>query len=43
VERLIVGSARLSELGLKAASEVYEPLGARAEKALDAWTKPLAA
>jgi len=43
VERLIVGGARLSELGLKAASEVYEPLGARAEKALDALRKPLAA
>lgn len=43
VERLIAGGARLSELGLKAASEVYEPLGARAEKVLDAWTKPLAA
>jgi phasin family protein len=43
MERLIVGGARLSELGLKAASEVYEPLGARAEKALDALRKPLAA
>ena len=43
LERMIVGGARLSELGLKAASEVYEPLGARAEKALDALTKPLAA
>lgn len=43
VERLIVGGARLSELGLKAASEVYEPLGARARKALDALGKPLAA
>ena len=43
VERLIVGGARLSELGLRAASEVYEPLGARAEKALDALRKPLAA
>ncbi len=43
VERFIVGSARLSELGLKAASEVYEPLGARAEKAIEALRKPLAA
>jgi phasin family protein len=43
MERLIVGGARLSELGLKAASEVYEPLGTRAEKALDALRKPLAA
>jgi len=43
LERLIVGGARLSELGLKAASEVYEPLGARAEKAIDALKKPLAA
>jgi len=43
VQRLIVGGARLSELGLKAASEVYEPLGARAEKAIDALRRPLAA
>jgi len=43
MERLIVGGARLSELGLRAASAVYEPLGARAEKALDALRKPLAA
>ena len=43
VERFIVGGARLSELGLKAASEVYEPLGARAEKAMEALKKPLAA
>ncbi|HXP77304.1 MAG TPA: phasin family protein [Stellaceae bacterium] len=43
VERLIVGGARLSELGLRAASEMYEPLGARAEKAIDALKKPLAA
>ena len=43
VERLIVGGARLSELGLRAASEVYEPLAARAEKAMDALKKPLAA
>jgi len=43
VERFIVGGARLSELGLKAASEVYEPLGARAEKAIEALRKPLAA
>jgi len=43
VERLIVGGARLSELGLKAAREVYEPLGARAEKAIDSLKKPLAA
>src|SRR5579872_298699 len=35
IERFIVGGARLSELGLKAASEVYEPLGARAEKAME--------
>ena len=43
VERFIVGGARLSELGLKAASEVYEPLGARAEKAIEALKRPLAA
>lgn len=43
VDRFIVGSARLSELGLKAASEVYEPLGARAEKAMEALKRPLAA
>jgi len=43
VERLIIGGARLSELGLKAASDVYEPLGARAEKAIDSLKKPLAA
>lgn len=43
VERLIVGGARLSELGIRAASEMYEPLGARAEKAIDALKKPLAA
>jgi hypothetical protein len=43
LERLIVGGARLSELGLKAASEVYEPLGQRAEKAIDAFKRPLAA
>jgi hypothetical protein len=36
IERFIVGGARLSELGLKAASEVYEPLGVRAEKAMKA-------
>jgi hypothetical protein len=43
VERLIEGGARLSVLGLKAASEVYDPLGARAEKAIDTLRKPLAA
>ena len=43
MERFIIGGARLSELGLKAASEVYEPLGARAEKAIEALKKPLAA
>jgi len=43
VERLIVGGSRFSVLGLKLASEVYEPLGARAEKAMDALKKPLAA
>ena len=43
VERLIVGGARLSELGLKAASEAYEPLAARAVRAIDSLTKPLAA
>ena len=40
VERFIVGGARLSELGLKAAGEVYEPFGAQAIEALK---KPLAA
>lgn len=43
VERFIVGGARLSELGLKAASEVYEPLGTHAGKAIEALKKPLAA
>ena len=43
VERFIVVGARLSELGLKAASEVYEPLGAHAEKAIEALKKPQAA
>jgi hypothetical protein len=43
VGRLIVSGARLSELGLKAASEVYEPLGARRETAIDALKKPLVA
>jgi hypothetical protein len=43
IERFIVGGARLSELGLKAASEVYEPLGVRAEKAMKALNGPLAA
>ena len=43
VERLIVAGVRLSELGLKAASEVYAPLGVRAEKAIEALAKPLAA
>jgi len=43
VERFIIGGARLSELALKAASEVYGPLGARAEKAIAALKKPLAA
>ncbi|HKX11026.1 MAG TPA: phasin family protein [Stellaceae bacterium] len=43
VERFIVGGARLSELGLKAAGEVYEPLGARAEQAIEALKKPIAA
>ena len=42
VERLIVGGARFSELGLKAASDVYEPIGARAERAIAALGKPLA-
>jgi len=43
VERFILGGARLSELGLRAASEVYEPLGARAEQAMEALKRPLAA
>jgi len=43
VERFIAAGARLSELALKAASEVYEPLGARAEKAIEVLKKPLAA
>jgi hypothetical protein len=43
VERFIVGGARLSELGLKAASDIYQPLGARAGKAIEALRKPLAA
>jgi hypothetical protein len=43
VERLIVSGARLSELGLKAAGEVHEPLGARAGQAIEALKKPLAA
>src|SRR5258708_5715266 len=40
---LFVGGAGLWELGLRAASEVYEPLGARAERAIDSLKKPLAA
>lgn len=43
VARFIVGVARLSELGLEAAGEVYEPLGARAGQAVEALKKPLAA
>jgi hypothetical protein len=43
VQRFIVGGARLSELALKAASEVYEPLGARAEKGIEALKRPIAA
>jgi len=43
VERFMVGGARLSELALKAASDVYAPLGARAEKAIEVLKKPLAA
>ena len=43
VERFVAGGARLSELGLKAAGEVYEPLGARASEAIEALKKPLAA
>ncbi|MGH7123311.1 MAG: phasin family protein [Stellaceae bacterium] len=43
LERFILGGARLSELGLKAAGEVYEPLGAHAEKAMEALKRPLAA
>lgn len=43
VERFIVGGARLSELGLKATSDVYAPLGARAEKAMEALRRPLTA
>ena len=43
VERFILGGVRLSELGLKAASAVCEPLGARAEPAIEALKKPLAA
>lgn len=40
VERFIAGGARLSDLGLTAAGEVFEPLGAQAIEALK---KPLAA
>jgi hypothetical protein len=43
VERFMVGGARLSELGLKTVSEICEPLGARAETAIEALRRPLSA
>lgn len=43
VERMFASGARLSELGLKAASDAYEPLGTCAGKAIGALAKPLAA
>jgi len=42
IERMIAQGARFSELGLKAAADVFEPLGARAGKAMGALGKPLA-
>ena len=42
VERFIVGGARLSELVLKAAREIYAPQGARVEKTVETLKKPLA-
>ena len=43
IERMVAQGARFSELGLKAAADVYEPLGLRAGNAMSALGKPLAA
>jgi len=42
VARLLAQGTRFSELGLKAATEVYEPLSARAGKAMSALGRPYA-
>jgi hypothetical protein len=42
VARLIAQGTRFSELGLKAATDVYEPLSARVGKAMSALGKPSA-
>jgi len=43
VDRLAAGAMRLSELAFATASEVYEPLGARLERAFTALPRPLPA
>ncbi len=40
VERFIVAGARLSELGLKTASDLYGPVGIRAEKTMEVSSGP---
>jgi phasin family protein len=42
-DRLIAGSARLSELALRAASEIYVPLGTRVAQTTEILQKPLTA
>jgi phasin family protein len=43
VDRFLASSARLSEVGVKVATEALEPLSARAGTAFAKFTKPLAA
>jgi len=43
VDRLVAGAMRLSELVFETASEVYEPFGARLERAFSAPPRPLRA
>jgi hypothetical protein len=43
LDRLVAGAARLSQLGFAAASEAYEPFGARMERAFSLRARPLAA
>lgn len=43
LDRLIAGTVRLSQLGFAAASEAYEPFGARMERAFALRVRPLAA
>jgi len=43
LEKLIACASRISELGFEAASAAYQPLGARFEKAMGDFAKPLAA